>query len=178
MSWSIVGPLVGVAIGTVGTLTAQFMAMHTNSALSRASHRLTLRADRRDAIYAFLDAAQVADEVADLKHLGKGFDENQAREAMHQTWFRYKCIEVIGSAELRSRALAYTFRMNESVWGDLPTGQTVWTFMKEHREPFLEAARVELDASDLSVVRRRPWPFRRALATSTTSRDRPVPDLS
>lgn len=165
MNWTVVGPLigglVGALIGATGTVAGQYVGALKNSAASKAGHRLTLRADRRDAVYQFLEVAQAAEKIAESRYEGNGFDENEARAAMHQVWYRQKCVEVIGSRQLLDACVGYSWRLHHATWAPPSDGTSIWDFMTGPRNEFLQAAKVELDAGDLAQRRRIALPWRK-----------------
>lgn len=147
--WVIVAGLIGIVIGTAGTVFSQHRNTRASRDISQANNQLVLRADRRAAIFAFLEAAQAVDMIALRRHENQVFDSDEAvRTAIHQLWYRQKCVEVICGAEVHERCVDYSFRLDKATYS-LPDGSNVWDFVKEPRDAFLRAAKSELDASDL-----------------------------
>jgi hypothetical protein len=68
----------------------------------------------------------------------------------HRMWYLQKCVELVGTHQLRQASLDYAWRLHEAVYHDLPDGRDIWEFMTECRTPFLAAARQELDIPEVA----------------------------
>jgi len=144
-SWSPIVGLGGVALGAVGTWITQWLTRRQTSALSIAAQKAALREDRRKAIDNFLESVQVVDEIADAKYHGAHLDVGEGRRAVHDMWFRQKCLDVVASKELCSVTLIFAERMASAVWdGCPPAYKTIFAYMTEERDKFLRAAKAEL----------------------------------
>ena len=64
-------------------------------------------------------------------------------------WFRRKCLELVGSAELSKKAQSYSYRMDRACNSDPPKGIDIWSYLREERLPFLVAAREDLGIKEL-----------------------------
>jgi hypothetical protein len=134
-------PLVGVALGTLGTLTGQYLA--TRGATRRHADELAaaLRAERKSAIVGFLDKAQHVERLLDARDHGRVEPEAEAESRMHEVWLAKKLVELACSNDLASIAHRYTSILNERVWRP-SEGQSA--VQRDHRADFMEAARREL----------------------------------
>ncbi len=153
MGGSDLGPtvlsLVGVLLGTAGTLVAQLLATRASSERERIARLAELQAERKEAIREFLAHAQLVEHLAERRFQHGEFDPVEAEPLTHQMWFLQRCIELVGSPELRKAAENYVLRLHDVVYRELPRGRDVWDHMAERREPFLDAARKELGVADL-----------------------------
>ena len=107
-----------------------------------------LRAERKDAVREFLDAAQLVERIAQHRFNGDPVDSNAA-VATHQLWFLQKCIDIVGSPELRGATYEYASRLNAAVWDERPANVKYGEYVNNHRDQFLRAARKELDVPEL-----------------------------
>jgi hypothetical protein len=64
-------------------------------------------------------------------------------------WFLKKCVDLVGTAQLRNAASEYAERLSKALWQGCPPGTKIWDYLGERRHPFLKAARKELDIPDL-----------------------------
>jgi len=113
--------------------------------------RAALRDNRRDAIYAFIEAAQAVDRHVDAREKTSAWDDEAARVAMHQMWYRLLCVRVVGSPELIGAADRFAWRMNDALWhgkpADYPTN--VYDYMSDERDKFIAAATNELYSREI-----------------------------
>lgn len=141
------GVLIGAFLGAAGTLLTQRFVVRRNWEMAKVEHRLKVRDDRRDAVFEFLKAVQGANDVAESRFLTGNRDDGAARAAMRNVWFTQQCLDVVSSRALRPQTLRLAIRVNEAVWHPLPDDMTMWDYITEVRNPFLEAAKVELDTT-------------------------------
>lgn len=141
-------PLGGAAVGVVGTLVVQWLSRRQTSALSLAARKSALRDDRRDAIYAVLEAVQEVDRHVDSRTQGRDYDPDLARVALHHLYYRQKCLNIIASDALSEAVDGFTHQMHVAVH-DPPTDRNIYEFMKEKRQLFMKIARQELYSNEL-----------------------------
>ena len=116
----------------------------------------------RDAIYAFLEAVQLAEQFADPANKGRsvltGLDYQSAKEflsaedarvterntILHRMWFRQKALEVIATDELKTSSYGYTVIMRDVLFGKIPNDTDMWKYMDAAKVEFLKLARVAL----------------------------------
>lgn len=154
MTWATVSatvlPLVGVALGTAGTLLGQRFATRADArrdALQRADAQ---RGERKEAIISFLSAAERIETV----RASAAYDHDRAADVdiadlTHALWLAKKLIEIVCSAGLAQAAHDYTRELDRCTWRLKRNG---WTGIsaalteREHelRVQFMEAARREL----------------------------------
>jgi hypothetical protein len=145
--------LVGVALGTLGTLTGQYLA--TRGAARRHADELAaqLRAERKAAIVGFLDKAQAVEQLLDAQDRGRTEPESEAERRMHDLWLAKKLIELTCRNSLASIAHRYTSILNLRVWKP-SEGQSA--AHREYRSDFMEAARRELGISEPRLYPSKP----------------------
>ncbi|MGY0231339.1 hypothetical protein [Longispora urticae] len=143
-------PLIGVALGSAGTLVGQFLATRETKKQARANAAAALRAERKEAILAFLDIVQRVERVAERRYQNDNRFVEGSPDLTHEMWYRQKCIDIVGSRELRGPAYELADRLMKATYGKMPKGVEVWPYIGEKRDPFLKAARTELGVSNLA----------------------------
>ncbi|MEV6152571.1 hypothetical protein AB0L53_19705 [Nonomuraea sp. NPDC052129] len=102
-------PLLGVLLGTCGTLLGQYLATRVDSKRLEHDRLAAMRAERKAAILSFLDAAQRIELILDKQPVFKDrLDENTAQEDLHKLWLAKKSVELVCSPELAQCAHDYT----------------------------------------------------------------------
>ncbi|MEV7046627.1 hypothetical protein [Amycolatopsis sp. NPDC051061] len=134
-------PLVGVLLGTLGSLATTHLGTRTTRKQAETQRRAALRIERKEAIRDFLEGAQRVEHLAERRYQTGERDNNEAELLTHRMWYLQKCIELVGGHELRRAALDYAWHLGDAVYKELPTDRDIWEFMTSYREPFLEAAR-------------------------------------
>lgn len=137
-------PLIGVALGTIGTLTGQFLATRGESRRHAERTAAQARAERKEAIAGFLDAAQRIEQVVYDRPHGTQPVDGVVTEQLHALWLAKKLLELVGSADLASVAHRYTSTLHSTV--HTPSAE-MRDRMKQCRGEFMEAARRELGLS-------------------------------
>ncbi len=145
MDGAIVGaailPLIGVAMGTAGTLAGQYLAVRAESRRHADQRAAAARAERKEAIVGLLDAVQRVEQVVDHRMRGGPSDETLVDERLHAMWLSKKLLELVCSPSLASVAHRYVSTLH-SLASSSTTGSTARH--NEHRAEFMEAARDEL----------------------------------
>ncbi|MCA6091048.1 hypothetical protein LE181_02535 [Streptomyces sp. SCA3-4] len=135
--------LVGVLLGTLGTLVGQHLA--TRFEVQRDQQR---RADaryheRKDAILGFLAAAQRVELVLDRRNLGLPTTDAPEDEQLHDLWLAKKSVELTCSHETAQSAHNYTEALHQYMRDAATNSQS--PAKRDSRYAFMEAARSELD---------------------------------
>jgi hypothetical protein len=140
---AVVLPLVGVALGTAGTLTGQYLATSVEHRRHRATLAAAVRDERKAAIAEFLSAAQSAEQVIDnAVHRSVTTDGGTVDGLLHQLWLSKKIMELVCSHELSKAAHAYTKVLERMARGT--AGEAEQDRQFSTRGDFMEAARQEL----------------------------------
>jgi hypothetical protein len=135
-------PLVGVALGTAGTLTGQYLATRGESRRHADQRAAEVRAECKEAIVGFLDAAQRVEQVVDDRTHGRPSAEAELDDRLHALWLAKKLLELVCGFDLASVAHKYTSTLHSLAWStsiDEPSAS-----QKKYRAEFMEAARREL----------------------------------
>ena len=160
-------PLVGVALGTLGTLTGHYLA--TRGAAHRHAEELAaaLRTERKAAIVGFLDKVQHVEQLLDARDRGRVEPDSVAESWMHELWLAKKFIELTCSNDVASAAHRYTSILSHRVWRP-SEGQSA--VQRDYRADFMESARRELGIEEprLYAPRRETQP-----ATEETAQSQP-----
>lgn len=142
--------LAGAAIGSAVTLYTQSSSRRHTDKLALEAKKSALRDDRRDAVYAFIEAGQEVDRHIDAQDQTGHRDDDAARAAMHRMWYRLNCMKVLGNQPLFEAADRLTWRMHCALWeGTPPEYPNVYAFMSEERDKFIAVATQELDLPEL-----------------------------
>jgi hypothetical protein len=107
----------GTAIGSATTLLSQHFASRATEKRERLARQAQRREHRREAIDAFLEAAQEVDRVAN--HLA-----DRPPEVIHQLWLRYHRLAVLASEQLQRplKEFADSLKYNVLGWCAARTG--------------------------------------------------------
>lgn len=153
MDWSVVGSaafsLLGVVLGVGGSLVAQHLGMRLAREEAGANRLMALRLELKDAVHAFLQAAQEAESLAQKIHIGGVRDDAEAYAVVHQLWLAQRTLDLVCTDQLRGPAIALTDRIRDAIWNLAPLGASrpLWDYLDGHRAAFMDAARRELQAS-------------------------------
>lgn len=139
MTSTVVVPLVSVGVGAFVALLSTYL---TNR-VAKKSRGAALRAERKEAIVAFLDVAQGVEQAAEQRYL-YGELPDDAASRIHQMWFRQKCIQLVCTSGTNNKAIDFGNKMKYGCYGDLPDTVTAWDFVEGDRNEFLATARQEL----------------------------------
>jgi hypothetical protein len=137
-------PLVGVVLGSAGTFAGQYLATRETKKQADATAVAAARAERKEAILAFLDICQRVERAAEHRYQNDNKFVEGSPELTHEMWFRQKCLELVAGSPVRSTAFQYADRLMAAAYGRVPAGGAVWDFISEKRQPFMEAAKAEL----------------------------------
>jgi len=139
---AVVLPLVGVALGTAGTLTGQYLATRGDARRHLAAEAAAARTERKQAIVDFLDAAQRLEQRLDDRVHGRPQPDADVGDLLHALWLAKKVLELVCGYELATVAHRYTALLHSLSRAAQSTGRSA-----EHvayRAEFIEAARREL----------------------------------
>ncbi|GII77450.1 hypothetical protein Sru01_24320 [Sphaerisporangium rufum] len=102
-------PLLGVLLGTCGTLLGQYLGTRMDSKRLAYEKRMAERAERKSAILSFLEAAQRVEMILDgQSESGVSTVSPNTEEALHQLWLAKKGVELFCSPILAQNAHDYT----------------------------------------------------------------------
>jgi hypothetical protein len=134
---ALVGSLIGVVLGSLGAIGAQWVGARSASKVAdsaRAEQKLALQ---RQLIREFLQEAQEAEERAIYRYQN---GHAQQGATSRNLWFLQKYLSLI-IPELSGTAEAYAWRLDRLLWNDLDEGYAdVWHAMSGPRTRFLDAA--------------------------------------
>ncbi|MEU7988399.1 hypothetical protein AB0B56_26380 [Streptosporangium canum] len=155
-------PLLGVLLGTGGTLLGQHLATRVDRRRLEHDQLVAMRAERKAAILSFLDAAQRVEMVLDERtESKKSPSEAGVQEGIHQLWLAKKSVELVCSPELAQNAHDYTYALHASLKSpDLVTDPRA---KRQARHLVMESAR-----QDLGITGR---PLQRELSPVSTTGD-------
>ncbi|MBB4779053.1 hypothetical protein [Streptomyces rapamycinicus] len=136
--------LIGVFLGTAGTLVGQYLATRVEVQRDRQQRRDAERAERKEAISGFLAAAQRVELVLDRRGLGLPAPEDPADERLHDLWLAKKAVELTCSHETAQAAHDYTKTLHAHMRNAISPGQGATK--RECRHAFMEAARDALES--------------------------------
>ncbi|MFG2484971.1 hypothetical protein ACGFSI_19715 [Streptomyces virginiae] len=137
--------LVGVLLGTMGTLVGQHLATRVEVRRDQQRQGETERAERKEAILEFLAAAQGVELVLDRRSLGLPAADEPEDKILHALWLAKKAVELVCSHEVAQAAHDYTEALHQIIRGVVANGQA--STQRERRHAFMEAARCELGSN-------------------------------
>ena len=135
--------LAGVALGILGTIATQYLTTRESRRAARSATKAALRSERKTAVLAFLEGCQRAEQAAE----DRAFRHEQRADPdalKHNLWYQQKCITLVAGPHVRSAAFRYAERLTDAIFHDAPTGDGIFGFISEERDPFIEAVREEL----------------------------------
>jgi hypothetical protein len=134
-------PLVGVAIGSVATLAVQQNSAREARRQSAADARLSLRAEIKTAITAYLEAAQhLQTQLYASEH---GRDVPDIPLMAEDVWLAHAQVDILCSEQLRVPLLQYAEALNEVARHE-DRYPDWWAFVIPFKGAFMNAVRVEL----------------------------------
>ena len=162
----LIASLGGVALGSMVAFVGQGLLRRQTSRLSYAERTLTLRDDRREVIYAFLDEIQKTEQMVnidddeakrDVPENRKRITEDERYTRLHRLWFEQKRLRVVGSHELDLASESYTVTMRDLIWPNRPPD--IWVHMDRDKQLFTDIARMELYSKALFHEKLAWWRF-------------------
>jgi hypothetical protein len=136
-------PLIGVIVGATGAFLAQYLSTRVSKQQAEAAAKASARAERKEAIMTFLQAAQAVEHAAEQRYESGNLPESFTA-SMHNLWFEQKRLELICSTALNDKALSYVWCIHQACYRQVPEDTDIWQFLRKKREPFLARAREEL----------------------------------
>ncbi|MFD8387529.1 hypothetical protein ACFV2X_55240 [Streptomyces sp. NPDC059679] len=136
--------LVGVLLGTTGTLVGQYLATRVEVQRDRQQRKDVERTERKEAISVFLAAAQRVELILDRRKLGLPASDDPADERLHDLWLAKKAVELTCSHQTAQVVHDYTKALHAHMRDAVPTGQGATK--RECRHAFMEAARDALES--------------------------------
>lgn len=138
MTWLVIlGTLLGTVIGSASSLLSQQLASRAAERRERLASEAQHREERRQAIEAFLEAAQEVDRVA-------SHQDDRPPEIIHQLWLRYHRLAILASDQLQGPLKEFADILNLSFWEGTSDGGPLWQHLQGPRDRFGIAARAEL----------------------------------
>ncbi|MFF7652996.1 hypothetical protein ACFZCY_24770 [Streptomyces sp. NPDC007983] len=141
--------LVGVLLGTTGTLIGQQLANRVEVQRDQRQRADAARAERKEAISGYLKAVQRVELILDRRKLGMPTLDDPEDEKLHDLWLAKKAVELVCSTRAAQAAHDYTTVLHalmRSEQGRSPV-------KRERREAFMEAAREELESGRAHIRR-------------------------
>jgi hypothetical protein len=159
-NWALaVFSLIGVALGTIGSLITSYLSTRTTKEQAEAQQAAALRLERKEIILEYLRETQ--DMQAFIRsiwgHRGSlaADEEREASIRSHQLWFFQRKVHLVASKQLREACLAFTEKLDSSLGftddpeQQIPDGTNFWLYIDAEQDRFLDTARDELGFSKL-----------------------------
>jgi hypothetical protein len=163
MIWTTLAPavfsLLGVALGTTGSLLGVYYAQRTAREQARLQHTATMRNERRDIYLEYLTAVENSWSFLDglwgrqpLTSVdGQPLAEDQVdREAAirnHEVWYHQQKLALAAPEHVKAAALKLTQAMYEATFHRERVTPGLWRFLDPIQEAFLRVAREDLELS-------------------------------
>jgi hypothetical protein len=166
MDWTALAPavfsLLGVALGTTGSLLGVYYAQRTAREQLRLQHDAALRTERKEVILGYLHAVENSwsflDGLWGRQPLTSATGEPLAGEAVdreaavrnHEVWYHQMKLDLVGSEPMRRTSVALTQALYQATFHRDRVTETLWGYLGPIQEDFMAAARDELRADDAS----------------------------
>lgn len=155
MSWSAVSaavlPLVGVALGTSGTLIGQFLATRRDGLREEYERGEARRLERKEAIVSFLAVAQRAEELELEKAVHGTATREEIQAAVRELWLAKKVVELTCAGDMAQAAHDYAWELHKNLQPE--TLDAMPERERTLRIFFLERSRTELGFSGQALIR-------------------------
>ncbi|MEU8511635.1 hypothetical protein AB0C76_08625 [Kitasatospora sp. NPDC048722] len=142
--------LIGVLLGTTGTLVGQHLTTRAEARRDRQHRTDAERAERKEAILSFLAAAQQVELVLDRRSLGMPASEDPEDRKLHDLWLAKKAVELVCSHTASRAAHEYTTALHEHLRNTVSPERPT---KRDCRHAFVESARAELGGGPLGILR-------------------------
>lgn len=135
----------GVVLGAAITFAGQYLGTRETRKQFAAARESAIRAERKEAIHNFLAICQRVEQSAEHRslnnnHFGEGFPD-----LSHEMWYRQKALDLVGGDRVCHTAFELTLRLCDALYDDTHrTLEELHDFVHKKRQPFLEAAKLEL----------------------------------
>lgn len=136
--------LVGVLLGTAGTLMGQHLAARVEIRRDQQQRADAERNERKEAILSFLAAAQRTELILDRRDRGLPAPDDPEDEKLHDLWLAKKAFELVCSHETDQAAHDYTDALHRHM-RSAPSQSARSPAKRERRYAFMEAARDALE---------------------------------
>ena len=150
-AYTIIGVAVGSAVSTLGVVATNW----TTASQAREQRRTLIRQERKDAILALVEVGQEVERLAELRFQGREIANLTA--STDRMWVRLRSLDLVATAQLRAPAYSYAWGLHDAVYEELTdvlvekdiSYKDIYAFLGAKRDPFLDAARRELDVPTL-----------------------------
>ena len=164
MNWNSLGPavfsLLGVALGTIGSLLGVYYAQRTAREQARLEHSAAMRIERRDIYleylstveksWSFLDGLWGRQPLTSADGVPLKDDDAVEREAAirnHEVWYYQQKLALVGSKEARNAALELSSKLYDATFHRERVTEGLWRYLNPTQEAFLASAREDLGLS-------------------------------
>ena len=160
MDWSTLGPavftLLGVVLGTIGSLLGVYYAQRTAREQARLQHSAAMRVERRDIYLEYLRAVENSWSfldglwgrqpltASDGSSLAEDAVDTEAAIRNHEVWYYQQKLALVASNEARNAALDLTKKIYEATFHREQITESLWRYLDPTQEAFLAAAREDL----------------------------------
>jgi hypothetical protein len=167
MDWSGVTPaifsLIGVALGTAGSLLGVYYAQRTARYQATLQHATALRDERRDVFLEYLRSVQsswsllvglwgIAPLISTTgERLEGDAIDREAHLRNQELWYMQQKLAMVADQPVRDSALALTNRMYEATYHRERITEGLWQYLNPAQQEFLAAVREDLRSNPLEV---------------------------
>jgi hypothetical protein len=138
MDWlPVAGTLLGAAIGSAGTIAAQYVTSRFVERSARQARADQVRSERRAAIEEFIEVYQEIERV-----LGDGAD--RPSELIHRMWSLRNKLMLVASEDLHVAATDLANALGSTYWHGTTDGKRPFEHLGDAWYRFLEAARTDV----------------------------------
>jgi hypothetical protein len=163
MDWNAIVPLIGVALGALIPLIGVVLTTRTTKAQAHNQRITEMRKERKELIVEYLRESQVCENfLSRLWRNATGLEGVELDREMglrnSVVWLLHWKLQLVASEKLRQASLQLTERLDDAMYSVRPTDRTIWEFVDEYQDRFLEAARDELGVEAPRRRRKLPVP--------------------
>lgn len=161
MDWTTLGPavfsLLGVALGTTGSLLGVYYAQRSAREQARLQHAAAIRTERRDIYLEYLHAVENSWSLldglwgrqpltsVDGHPLGEDDVDREAALRNHEVWYHQQKLALVAPDAVKHAALKLTQAMYNATFHRERVAEEHWRYMDPIQEAFLQAARDDLE---------------------------------
>jgi hypothetical protein len=152
--------VIGVVIGSVVSFVGGVVTNWTVASGGRWARRTQIRQERMSAILGFLEFAQSIERLVELRFQGQEITNREGQT--DRMWVLVRSLDLVATDQLRVPANMYAWGLQKAVYNDLKdvlveediAYKDIYAFLGAKRDPFMDAARRELDVPTLEGGRK------------------------
>ena len=166
MDWSTLTPaifsLIGVALGTVGSVLATYYAHRSSQEQQRFQAKTALREERKEIILEYLLAVEHCWRfldglwgrrplvAVDGKPLPKNLVQQEAAHRSHEIWYQQQKLTLVTDPPIPELGLKLTQKIHQAIYDADSITVSLWQHLNPAQDEFLAAANADLTKLTMS----------------------------